>query len=51
MMLAFIDAHRDEYGVEPICRQLQIAPFGITSRRPDRRIRPAYRHGLFEMPN
>lgn len=25
-MVAFIDAHRDLYGVEPICRQLPIAP-------------------------
>lgn len=25
-MTAFIDEHRDTYGVEPICRQLQIAP-------------------------
>ncbi len=25
-MVAFIDAHRDEYGVEPICRELPIAP-------------------------
>jgi hypothetical protein len=25
-MLAFIDAHRDEYGVESICKQLPIAP-------------------------
>jgi hypothetical protein len=25
-MVAFIDAHRDEYGVEPICAQLPIAP-------------------------
>lgn len=25
-MLAFIDAHRDDYGVESICRQLPIAP-------------------------
>ena len=25
-MVAFIDQHRAEYGVEPICRQLQIAP-------------------------
>jgi transposase InsO family protein len=24
--VAFIDAHREAYGVEPICRQLQIAP-------------------------
>ncbi len=25
-MVSFIDEHRDEYGVEPICRQLPIAP-------------------------
>lgn len=25
-MLAFIDAHRDRFGVEPICRELPIAP-------------------------
>jgi len=25
-MLAFIDAHRDQYGVESICKQLPIAP-------------------------
>lgn len=25
VMLSFIDAHRDVYGVEPICRQLPIA--------------------------
>lgn len=25
-MVAFIDAHRDAYGVEPICQQLPIAP-------------------------
>jgi len=24
--MAFLDAHRDEYGVEPICRELPIAP-------------------------
>ena len=24
--MAFIDAHRNEYGVEPICAQLPIAP-------------------------
>ena len=27
-MYAFIDAHRETYGVEPICRVLQIAPSG-----------------------
>jgi len=26
VMVAFIDAHRAEYGVEPICAELQIAP-------------------------
>ena len=25
-MVAFIDAHRDKYGVEPICAELPIAP-------------------------
>ena len=25
-MVSFIDEHRDDYGVEPICRQLPIAP-------------------------
>jgi putative transposase len=25
-MVSFIDAHRSEYGVEPICTELQIAP-------------------------
>lgn len=26
MSLEFIEAHRERYGVEPICRRLQIAP-------------------------
>jgi putative transposase len=26
MMVSFIDQHRAEYGVEPICAQLPIAP-------------------------
>ena len=37
-MVAFIDAHRDEYGVEPICAQLPIAPstyYDVTSRGAD----------------
>jgi transposase InsO family protein len=25
-MVAFVDAHRDQYGVEPICREMPIAP-------------------------
>lgn len=34
-MVAFIDAHRQEFGVEPICRELPIAPstyYGAKSR-------------------
>ena len=26
MIAAYVDAYRDEFGVEPICRQLQVAP-------------------------
>ena len=26
VLVGFIDAHRDEFGVEPICEQLQVAP-------------------------
>ena len=41
-MYAFIDAHRAAYGVEPICRVLEIAPSGYYAHRaraadPDRR--------------
>jgi transposase InsO family protein len=32
-MYAFVDAHRPEYGVEPICRVLQIAPSGYYEHR------------------
>ena len=32
-MCAFIDAHRDEHGVEPICRILQIAPSSYYAHR------------------
>jgi transposase InsO family protein len=38
MMVAFIDAHRAEYGVEPICRQVPIAPstyYAHTARQRD----------------
>jgi putative transposase len=37
---AFIDAHRDEFGVEPICRVLQVAPstyYAARSRPPSQR--------------
>ncbi|NML92060.1 MULTISPECIES: IS3 family transposase [unclassified Sphingobium] len=43
-MTAFIDEHRDEYGVEPICRVLPIAPSTyherVASRRDPSRLSP-----------
>lgn len=47
-MVAFIDAHRDTYGVEPICRVLPIAPSTYyahkgQAREPTRRSRRAQR--------
>jgi putative transposase len=33
-MIAFIDAYRDQFGVEPICRQLPIAPSTYYAVRP-----------------
>jgi putative transposase len=36
-MIAFIDAHRDAYGVEPICRVLPIAPSTYHERLAKRR--------------
>ena len=50
MMVSFIDEHREEYGVEPICAQLPIAPSIYyeqkardvdPSRLPDRAVRDA----------
>ena len=44
MTVSFIDAHRGVHGVEPICRQLQIAPSSYwlhTARRADPAKRPA----------
>jgi putative transposase len=32
-MYAFLDAHHETYGVEPICRVLQIAPSGYYRHR------------------
>jgi hypothetical protein len=48
MMLRFIDAHRDAYGVEPICDVLPIAPslyyeWRARQRDPERRPRRARR--------
>ena len=43
-MVSFIDEHRDEYGVEPICRMLPIAPstfYERMARRRDPDLRPA----------
>jgi transposase InsO family protein len=47
-MVSFIDEHRDKYGVEPICQQLQIAPstfYDHQTRRedPDKRSARAQR--------
>ncbi len=50
MIVSFIDEHREEHGVEPICRQLPIAPSTYyeqkareadLSRLPDRAVRDA----------
>lgn len=48
MMVAFIDEHRDEHGVEPLCRFLQIAPSTYwrhmqLARQPERRSSRAIR--------
>lgn len=32
-MYAFVDRYHREYGVEPICRELQIAPSGYYEHR------------------
>ena len=49
MTVDYIDSHRDEFGVEPICRSLAVAPspyYAAKSRPPsarslaDNRLRP-----------
>jgi len=40
-MLVFVDQHKAQYGVEPVCKQIQIAPSGYyehktRERDPDR---------------
>jgi transposase InsO family protein len=43
-MVSFIDAHRDQYGVEPICRELPIAPsvyYEAKARQADPSLLPA----------
>jgi putative transposase len=40
VVVAYVDAHEDEFGVEPICRQLQVAPstnYAHRSRPPSAR--------------
>ena len=44
MMMSFIDAHREDLGIEPICRELAIAPSSYhehASRLADPGRRPA----------
>jgi putative transposase len=39
-VIAYVDAHRDELGVEPICRVLQVAPstyYAAKARSPSAR--------------
>ena len=46
-MTSFIDAHRGQYGVEPICRELPIAPstyYESKARDADRSRLPARAH-------
>ena len=33
MIVVFIDEHKDSFGVEPICRDLQIAPSSYYAHR------------------
>ena len=43
MMMAFVDAHRKDLGIEPICRELAIAPSSYhehAARRADPARRP-----------
>ena len=42
MIVAFVDEHRDELGVEPICRALQVAPSTYYSAR-HRQVAPSAR--------
>jgi putative transposase len=43
-MIAYIDANRDRFGVEPICRVLPIAPSTYyDARRPSRPVSAATR--------
>jgi putative transposase len=52
-MIAFIDDHREAYGVEPVCRVLRIAPSTYHARVPQRadpaKARPRVRQDLVLM--
>ncbi len=53
-MTSFIDDHRDEYGVEPICTELPIAPSTyyeqkVREANPDRRPVRAKRDAELEL--
>ena len=40
MIVEYIDAHKDAFGVEPICRELQVAPstyYAAKTRPPSQR--------------
>ena len=53
-MRAFVDEHRENFGVEPICNVLQIAPSGYRKHAAQRRNRgqaDALESRLFEVPN
>lgn len=54
-MIAFIHAHRDRFGVEPICRSLQVAPstYWSAKRRPvcARSIRDEELRAIVEIPS
>ena len=50
-MTTFVDEHRDEYGVEPICAELPIAPSTYWEhkrrvREPSRRSARSHRDGV-----
>ncbi len=44
-MIAFVDDHRQAYGVEPICKVLPIAPSSYREHMAQRRDPPSCRRG------
>ena len=49
-MIAFIDDHRQAYGVEPVCRVLPIAPSTYRAPSPGEPIPPVCPTGSAETP-